>query len=195
MVLYRVPNYAEEKASQSLWSNKDGPSSLGLLDIIRQERRARSTDCFRSFQGGQTQTGGHLRSPQQHQGRAVELVELEVAIRYIHIEVRPADYAEIVALPIPSICGCGDFSRHSPELGIRPVKRRSGKSHLVSPLRAGARITSHGLTGRCGSNCEVILAWCLSVNWQSHPRARIRIASMPRLSRAAGKPGMRAALA
>jgi hypothetical protein len=112
--LCRVPDYAEEKASQSLWSNKDGPSSLCLLDIIRQERRARSTECFRSFQGGQTQTGGHLRSPQQREGRAVEL---EVAIRYIHIEVRPADYAEIVALPIPSICGCGDFSRHNPVLG------------------------------------------------------------------------------
>jgi hypothetical protein len=38
---------------------------------------------------------------------------LEVAIRYIHIEVRPADYAEIIALPILSICGCGDFSRQA----------------------------------------------------------------------------------
>ena len=50
-----------------------------------------------------------------------QAVELEVAIRYIHIEVRPADYAEIVALPISSICGCGEFPRHNPELGIRPV--------------------------------------------------------------------------
>ena len=39
-----------------------------------------------------------------------QAVELEVAIRHIHIELRPADYAEIVALPIPSISGCGDFS-------------------------------------------------------------------------------------
>jgi hypothetical protein len=43
-----------EKSSQSLWRNNDGPSRLYSLGIIRQERRARSTEWFRSCQGGQT---------------------------------------------------------------------------------------------------------------------------------------------
>jgi hypothetical protein len=116
--LCRVPDYAEKKASQSLRSNRDSPSRLCLLGIIRQELRGRRTECSRGLQGGQSQNGGHLRSPQQRQGRAVELA---VAFRDIRIELPPADYAEIVALPIPSICGRGEFPRHNPELGIRPV--------------------------------------------------------------------------
>ena len=38
------------------------------------------------------------------------------------IEFRPADYAEIVALPIPSRCGRSEIPRQNPELGIRPIK-------------------------------------------------------------------------
>ena len=38
------------------------------------------------------------------------------------IEFRSADYAEIVALPIPSRCGRSEIPRQNPELGIRPIK-------------------------------------------------------------------------
>jgi hypothetical protein len=36
----------------------------------------------------------------------------------LHVESGPADYAEIVALPIPSRCGRSEIPRHNPELGI-----------------------------------------------------------------------------